>query len=94
MGFLPLFPPCDEKVLLFRFFIKKRWERRDQHRLMKGISLKCAATAKTKKKKKGKEELHLISVQHHHSPTFYFCLSSSLLLPLTSGDITVELHEP
>lgn len=93
MGFLPLFPPCDEKVLLFRFFIKKRWERRDQHRLMKGISLKCAATAK-KKKKKGKEELHLISVQHHHSPTFYFCLSSSLLLPLTSGDITVELHEP
>lgn len=94
MGFLPLFPPCDEKVLLFRFFIKKRWERRDQHRLMKGISLKCAATAKTKKTKKGKEELHLISVQHHHSPTFYFCLSSSLLLPLTPGDITVELHEP
>lgn len=27
---------------------------------------------KNKKKKKGKEELHLISVQHHHSPTFLF----------------------
>lgn len=45
MGFLPLLPPHDEKVLLFHCF-KKRRERRDQHQLMKGSSLKSAAAAK------------------------------------------------
>lgn len=49
-----------------------------------------------KNKTKKKEKKSFISSQCSTItlPLFYFCLSSSLLLPLTSGDITVELHEP
>lgn len=86
MGFLPLLPPHDEKVLLFHRKIEGG-EGRDQHWLMKESALK-----KKKKSRHGKKELRLMSARRHRSPTFVFSPSPPPL-HLPPGRRTVEPYQ-